>query len=84
MTIATPPPVEKDYKTTGFDMYQIQSDIRDYLHDHPHGVRQSEIAKQVLRIPSEDDHNWTTSGILYAMTNDGQVIRNDKKLFFLA
>ena len=84
MTIATPPPMELDYKTTGFDMRQIQSDIRAYLHDHPHGVRQSEIAKQVLRIPHKDDHNWTTYGIMQAMINNGQVIRNDKKLFFLA
>ena len=76
--------MELDYKTTGFDMRQIQSDIRAYLHDHPHGVRQSEIAKQVLRIPHKDDHNWTTYGIMQAMINNGQVIRNDKKLFFLA
>lgn len=76
--------MELDYKTTGFDMCQIQSDIRAYLHDHPHGVRQSEIAKQVLRIPHKDDHNWTTYGIMQAMINNGQVIRNDKKLFFLA
>ena len=84
MTISAQLKVEKDYKTTGFDLYQIQSDIRTFIHDHPEGVRQSQVAKHVLRIPPEIDHNWITHYVLLEMINDGQIIRNDKQLFFLA
>jgi len=71
-------------KTAGFNLEVIQADIRAYLHERPQGVLQSDLARNVLGIPQKVDKNWITYYVLQNMLEDGQITRNDMKLFHLA
>ena len=62
---------------------QLTSMVLDILREHPQGLRQAQIAAK-LGIPRKKDNNWISYYLLKALQDDGIVIKNDQKTFFLA
>jgi len=62
---------------------QLTALVLDILREHPQGLRQAQIAAK-LGIPRKKDNNWISYYLLKALQDDGIVIKNDQKTFFLA
>lgn len=61
----------------------LTNQISEILSEHPHGLRQSQIAAK-LGIPRAKDNNWIAYYLLKAMQNEGLVTKDNQKTFFLA